>query len=104
MQSCATSTTQVPIEVNFYNNGSTSDPYVAREILYDSNLFQYLFYSPDSSSYHNVHLAKINPNGTLEWTLEYSGLIISPNFQLTQMSSDESSIKMITISSSQIAQ
>ena len=99
LQSCADSTTQFPIEIGFYHNGTTSDIYASRDIHVDSNLTKYLLYSPDDT-YQNVHLTKILSNGTYEWSKEYPGLFILPDFQMTQMSNDESNIKLIGSSSS----
>ena len=103
MQPCLNSTTQFPIEFNFYHNGSASDIYETRDILVDSNINQYMFYSPDAD-HQNVHLTKINSNGTFEWSKEYPGLIILPEYQVTQMSNNETSIRLIGATSAGIGQ
>ena len=69
----------------------------------DSNLTKYLFFSPDDSD-QNVHLTKILSNGTHEWSKEYPGLFIKRNYQVQQMSNDQSNIKLIGATSTGVAQ
>ena len=104
MQACQESSTQFPVELNYYKDDDTSEDSKPLQMLLDSDLNQYLFYQSSNGSNTNVHLTKIDPNGTDLWTKEYPGLIPITYSQLMQLSKDGSSIKLIVKNSSNYGQ
>ena len=93
MQSCATSSTQISIEMNFYNNGSSANPYQVFDIVIDSSANRYPIYS--TGFRQNIFITKINPDGTHEWSREYPGLLIKQRSFSTQVSNDQSTLRML---------
>ena len=92
MQTCSSSTNQSSIEFISYTNGS--DPFVSSDIIIDSDMTKYLLYSVSGAGV-NVHMAKINPNGTTEWSKKYNGLNINHKAKRMVLSSDRNTIRML---------
>ena len=64
MQTCATSSTRTDIDLNFYNNGSSANPFVLSNVVFDTSMNKFLFYSFNGSD-QNLHVSKIHSNGIL---------------------------------------
>ena len=79
--------------MNFYNNGSSANPYQVLDIVIDSSANRYPIYSTDANQ--NIFITKINPDGTHEWSREYPGLILNDLISKTQLSSDQSTLRIL---------
>ena len=86
------STTQVSIKVNSYTDNSTT--YVPSDIVMDGSMNQYLVYAYSGIN-QDVHVSKINSDGSNAWSKKYEGFFIKHLFKSTQISSTGDSIKMI---------
>ena len=93
MQSCATSSTQTSVEMNFYNNGSSANPYQVFDVVIDSSANSYPIYSTGTGQ--NIFITKINPDGTHAWSREYPGLILENLSQRTHLSNDQSTLRIL---------
>ena len=93
MQSCVTSSTQTTIEMNFYTNESGFNHYRVFDIVIDSSTNMYPIYS--TAADQNIFITKINPDGTHVWSREYPGLLIKEKSFSTQVSSDQSTLRML---------
>ena len=91
------STTQVPIKVNSYTN--SSDIYYPSDIVMDSNMNKFLVYS-DIVNFQDVHVSKLNSDGSIDWSKRYEGLIIKDFTKSTRISSNGDSLMMIAQNSS----
>ena len=96
MQACQESSTQFPVELNYYKDNGTSGRPDPIQMLLDSDLNQYIFYQSSVWYDPDTYLTKIDPNGTNVWTKEYPGLRINTNSQRVQLSNDGSNIKLVS--------
>ena len=94
MQTCATSSTRTDIEFNFYNNGSSANPFVLSNVLFDTSMNKFLFYSFNGSD-QNLHVSKIHSNGTTAWSYEYPDLLIRNQFNFATISGDDSTLRLL---------
>ena len=100
---CIESTTQTTIELNFYNNGTTENEFAVTNLMLDSSSNQYLYFAFPGTD-NNTHIAKKSSDGTQLWVKEYPGFYFKRGYRNTQMSKDESVIRILGESLSDIIQ
>ena len=86
------STTQVPIKVNSYTDNSAA--YIPVDIVMDSSMNKFLVYS-NVVNFQDVHVSKLNSDGSIGWSKKYEGLMIKDFTKSTRISSNGDSLMMI---------
>ena len=92
-QTCATSPTQSPIELDFYKDGNDSTVYRMYSLVVDSSLNQYLVYSTSVTGV--LYVAKKDLNGTIDWSYKYTNLSIYAYGESIRLSSDENTLRIL---------
>ena len=88
------SSTQIPIELTFYDNGTSANVFGVSKVLTDSSMNQYFIFGFIGND-HNTHIAKRNLDGTQLWVKEYSGFYLKSLYDDAQMSLNESTIRIL---------
>ena len=84
-QTCSNSTNQTTIKFTSYTDGS--NPFIPYDVEFDQIGNHYLVYSLNGTA-QNVHVTKVNVNGSYDWSKEYQGFFIKENMKTAQLSSN----------------
>ena len=91
---CRNSTTQVTIDMNWYNNDTDADLYVPADIILDSSMSQFISYSHPGSN-QDLFITKIWANGLHHYSKRYNSLIVLDKMKSIQLSNNGTFIRVV---------